>query len=58
MKSKVLKSDQQSLLELSRAMTPQMRLEAFYQHSQSLSKISEAGKTYRRKASFRKHRKK
>jgi len=51
MESNVLKKDHQALIDLSRAMSPEERLEAFYQHSHLLVQIQESGKAFSKRAS-------
>jgi len=55
MESNVLKKDHQALIDLSRAMSPEERLEAFYQHSQLLVQIQESGKVSSKRASPKNH---
>jgi len=40
MYSKLIKQDQQALLEINKAMSPQERLMAFYYHSRLMSKLA------------------
>lgn len=43
-KSKILKKDQDALIKLSKAMTPEERLMAFYHHSQLLHRLAQSNK--------------
>ena len=40
MKSKIIEQDHDDLIELNRALSPEERIEAFYQHSQLLVQLS------------------
>jgi hypothetical protein len=49
MESKILQQDRNDLIQLNRTLSPEQRLEAFYQHSQLLSQLSLVGKTGKKK---------
>lgn len=51
MHSKILQQDQDDLIRISKSMTPEERLEAFYNHSQLMTQVYLAGSKFRNQAS-------
>ena len=45
--SELMRQDHEALREMSRRMTPEERLVAFFHHSQLVYQLSQAGVTYR-----------
>lgn len=50
MKSNILKKDQDDLIRMTKLMSPQKRLMAFYHHSRLIARLALAGKKAREKS--------
>lgn len=49
MKSNILKQGYEALIKINKAITPQERLTAFYQHSRLMNQLARAGEKARKK---------